>query len=163
MNEPGGFGPQRLGRTLKTIAGKALGRDGLAFGALLAEWSAVVGSRVGEQTGPLKLVFPAGKRENAVLHIRVSSAAALLIQHEEPQILERINAFMGWRAVARLKLVHAAPALPQKNYAPKPVKRLDPVQEARLTASTASIDDTDLRAALERLGRAVGGPGNPGR
>ncbi|MFV3073887.1 DUF721 domain-containing protein [Niveispirillum fermenti] len=157
MNEPGGFGPQRLGRTLKTIAGKALGKDGLAFGALLTDWPTIMGSRLAEQTGPLKLVFPAGRRENAVLHIRVSSAAALLVQHEEPQILERINAFMGWRAVARLKLVHAGPALPQKNYALRPLKRLDPVKEAELTAATAPVDDPELRAALERLGRALSG------
>lgn len=157
MNEPGGFGPQRLGRTLKAIAGKALGKDGLAFGALLTDWPAIMGSRLAEQTGPLKLVFPAGRRENAVLHIRVSSAAALLVQHEEPQILERINAFMGWRAVARLKLVHAGPALPQKNYAPRPLKRLDPVKEAELAAATAPVDNPELRAVLERLGRALSG------
>lgn len=157
MKEPSGYGPQRLGRTLNSIAGKALGKDGLAFGALLTDWAAIVGSRLAEQTGPLKLVFPAGRRENAVLHIRVSSAAALLVQHEEPQILEKINAFMGWRAVARLKLVHAGPALPQKNYALKPLKRLDPVQEARLNAATAPIENEELRAVLERLGRAVVG------
>lgn len=157
MKDPGGFGPQRLGRTLNAIAGKALGKNGMAFGALLTDWAAIVGSRLADQTAPLKLAFPATKRENAVLHIRVSSAAALLIQHEEPQILERINAFMGWRAVARLKLVHAGPALPTKSYAPVVPKRLDPVKEAELTATTAPIENPELRAVLERLGRAVGG------
>lgn len=157
MNNPSGFGPQRIGRTLNAVAGKALGKDGLAFGTLLTDWAAIVGSRLAEQTAPLKLAFPSGRRENATLHVRVSSAAALLVQHEEPQILERINAFMGWRAVARLKLVHGGPALPQKNYALKPLKRLDPVQEAALVARTEPIENEELRAVLERLGRAMAG------
>jgi hypothetical protein len=157
MNSPSGFGPQRLGRTLNAVAGKALGKDGMAFGALLTDWAAIVGGRLAEQTSPLKLAFPAGRRENAVLHVRVSSAAALLVQHEEPQILERINSFMGYRAVARLKLVHAGPVLPQKNYAMKPVKRLDPVKERELTIAVEPIENEELRAVLERLGRAVVG------
>ncbi len=151
------YGPQRLGRQLSAIAGKALGKHGLAFGALLADWASIVGSRLADQTSPLKLVFPKGKREEAVLHLRVTSPAALLIQHEEPLILERINAFMGWRAVARLKLVHGAPVLKTRSYVPPRPKRLTPEQEQALAAKTSTVEDPELRASLERLGRAVEG------
>ncbi|WP_114394325.1 DUF721 domain-containing protein [Oleisolibacter albus] len=148
-------GPQRLGRTLTAVAGKALGKNGLAFGALLTDWASIVGSRLAEQTSPLKLVFPAGKREEAVMHLRVSSPAALLLQHEEPQLIERINAYMGWRAVARLKLVHGGPALKSKSYVVPP-KRITPQQEKSIAATAATVEDPDLREALERLGRALG-------
>lgn len=139
------------------MAGKALGKHGMAFGALLSDWAAIVGSRLGEQTAPLKLVFPGNQRDNATLHVRVTSAAALLVQHEEPQIIERINSFMGWRAVARLKLVHGAPVLKSKNFAPVVPKRLSPQQEVTLSTTTAQVEDPELRAVLEKLGRAIGG------
>lgn len=137
------------------MAGKALGKNGLAFGALLTDWGAIIGSRLADQTAPMKLVFPAKQRDNATLHLRVTGPAALLVQHEEPQIIERINGFMGWRAVARLKLVHAGPVLKSRSYAPVPPKRLAPQVEAAISAQTGEIEDPELRAALERLGRAV--------
>lgn len=149
-------GPQRIGRQLSTIAGKALGKHGLAFGALLTDWASIVGARLADQTSPLKLVFPKGRREEAVLYLRVSSPAALLIQHEEPQVLERINAFFGWRAVARLKLVHGGPALKPPPRAPQP-KGLSPAVEAEITTRAATVEDPELRASLERLGRAIAG------
>ncbi|MFM2043804.1 MAG: hypothetical protein RLY86_2380 [Pseudomonadota bacterium] len=141
-----------------TIAGKALGKEGMTFGALLADWASIMGSRLSEQTSPLKLVFPKGKREGATLHLRVTSPAALLLQHEEPQVLERINAFFGWRAVARLKLVHGAPAIKTGWRPPPPLPRLTRQQEEALKARTAALDNPDLRDALERLGRAIGPP-----
>lgn len=150
-------GPHRLGRHVTTIAGKALGKHGMAFGALLADWSSIMGPRLAEQTSPLKLVFPRGKRDEATLHLRVSGPAALLLQHEEPQVLERINAFFGWRAVTRLKLVHGAPVLKHRWKPPPPPKRLTPQQEAELARHTAGLEDApELREALERLGRAIG-------
>jgi hypothetical protein len=143
--------PQRIGRQLPAIAGKALGKKGLAFGALMAEWPSIVGARVAEQAAPLRLAFPAGQRDQAVLHVQVSSATALLVQHEEPLIVERINGFFGYRAVARLKLVHAAPARRAAVRTP----RLSADQEAALQEQTATVEDPELRAVLQRLGRAV--------
>ncbi|MFC7334360.1 DUF721 domain-containing protein [Rhodocista pekingensis] len=149
-------GPQRIGRQVATIAGKALGKNGLAFGGLLTEWATIVGPRLADQTTPLKLTFPKGRRDEAVLHLRVSSPVALLLQHEEPQVLERINAFFGWRAVVRLKLVHGGPAL--KPAAPaRPLRRLSAEEEKDIAGRTAEVPDPDLRDALERLGRAVHG------
>lgn len=149
-------GPQRIGRQVVAIAGKALGKHGLAFGGLLTEWAAIVGPRLADQTTPLKLAFPKGRRDEAVLHLRVSSPAALLLQHEEPQVLERINAFFGWRAVVRLKLVHGGPVLKPRPAA-KPLRRLSPDEEKAIAGRTATVPDPDLREALERLGRAVHG------
>ena len=94
-----------VGRELPRIAGRALGKRGLGEAQLLAEWSAVVGEELGCETLPMKLSFPGGSRRNGVLKLRVTSAAALSVQHREPQILERINGFFGYGAVSRLALV----------------------------------------------------------
>jgi hypothetical protein len=76
------------------------------------------------------------------------------VQHLEPLVIERVNGYLGYRAVARLRLQqgplggHRPPARPE----PPP---LTPADEARLREQTAAVEDEPLRGALEKLGRAV--------
>jgi hypothetical protein len=146
-------GPRPIGRTVPEIAGAALGKRGLAFGALITDWDTIVGPNLARRTAPEKLSFPRGKREDATLHIRAMGPVALELQHLEPQILERINGFFGYRAVSRLRILHGTlPAATVR--APRP-RSLTMDEEVRLTETTASVDDPELREALERLGRAM--------
>jgi len=66
-------------------------------------------------------------------------------------ICERINQFLGWRAVARIALRQA----PLRRAARKAAPAGDPAAVARLAASLPDIADDDLRQALARLGAAV--------
>ncbi|CAO3430952.1 DUF721 domain-containing protein [Azospirillum doebereinerae] len=146
-------GPRRIGQTVPDVAGKVLGKRGLAFGALITDWPAIVGQQMALRTAPDKLSFPRGKREEATLHIRAMGAIALELQHLEPQIVERINSFFGYRAVARIKLIHAA--LPP---APSPMVRqrtLTMDEEISVTTTIATVEDEELRATLERFGRSL--------
>lgn len=146
-------GPRRIGQAVPEVAGKALGKRGLAFGALINDWPSIVGHQLSLRTAPDKLSFPRGKREDAVLHIRAMGAIALELQHLEPQIVERINSFFGYRAVAKIKLIHAAPIS-----APAPVVRpraLTMDEELSVMTTTATIEDEELRATLERFGRSL--------
>lgn len=146
-------GPRPIGRTLPDIAGDALGKRGLAFAALIAEWDEIVGRRLGARTLPEKLVFPKGKRAEATLHIRVEGAFALEIQHLEPQILERLNGFLGFRAVVALRLINAT--LPIRS--PRGVTLRPPTraESERIAAAAAGIEDPELRATLERFGTSL--------
>lgn len=147
-------GPRLIGRTVPEVAGKALGRKGLAFGALITDWPSIVGQQLALRTQPDKLVFPRGKREDATLHVRAMGAIALELQHLEPIIIEKINGFFGYRAVSRLRLVHAAPAtLPARR--PPSVRPLSPTEETTVLTATAAIEDDGLRDALERFGRSL--------
>ena len=148
--------PRRIGIQIPKVAGKALGKRGLAFGALLAEWPSIVGPRLADQAVPAKLAFPAGRKEEAVLQLTVTTASALVVQHEEPLIVERINGFFGYRAVARLKLVQGVRAGRAKR-APKVPALLSEQQEERLAQQTETIEEPELRDALARLGRALHG------
>lgn len=147
-------GPRPLSRMVPDVAGKALGKRGLAFGPLLTDWADIVGPHLAARAVPEKLAFPKGAKENAVLHVSAAPAFALEIQHLEPVIIQRINGFFGYAAVARLKCV---PAQPTRAPAKKPpvTRRLTAEEENRLTVATAAIDDPELRAAVERFGRAV--------
>ncbi|CAA6604665.1 conserved hypothetical protein [Rhodospirillaceae bacterium LM-1] len=153
---------------LKSVAGialkaarPALGRQGFAEAELLARWDAIAGPQLAEHTLPIK-VIPAkrgdGKNETGgVLHLKVDSGpAAMMLTYMEPQVLERVNSYFGWRAVDRLKLIQGP--LPGKPARKLPTHRpLSKEEEAKLALMLENVSDPDLRAALLNLGRAVVG------
>lgn len=146
-------GPRRIGQAVPEVAGKVLGKRGLAFGALITDWPSIVGHQLSLRTAPDKLSFPRGKREEATLHIRAMGAIALELQHLEPQIVERINGFFGYRAVARIRLIHAPPAA--RTAAPVRPRPLSMDEEISVVTAAAAVEDEELRATLERFGRSL--------
>lgn len=147
-------GPRPIGRTVPDIASQALGKRGLAFGALITDWDSIIGRTLANRTAPEKLSFPRGKREDATLHIRVMGPFALELQHLEPQILERINSYFGYRAVSRIRIINGV--LPQALTARAPRPRtLSMDEETRIAETTAAVSDPELREVLERLGRSM--------
>lgn len=136
------------------IAAPILGKRGLAEAQLIAEWASIMGADLAENVSPDRLSFQRGERRDGTLHLRVASGFALEIQHREPQLIERINAFFGYRAVARLHLVQAPP---NRTARPSPVLPLPLAARERqvLDQRLAGIEDPALRAALQRLGASV--------
>jgi hypothetical protein len=147
---------QALAASLPRIAGKALGKRGLAEGGLVTDWTAIVGDQIADSTLPIKLAFTGRERRDGTLHLRVAGAIALELQHLEPQLIERINAYLGYGAVARLRL--------ERGPLPKPVRRrlaepkaapLAPAETAAIDQSVAGIADEALRQSLARLGSTL--------
>ena len=149
-----------LGAAVAKIAAPVLGRRGFGEAQVILEWPAVVGQDLARDSLPVKLSFSRGDRLDGTLHLRVAAGAALTIQHLEPLILERINGFFGYRAVARLALRQGPLPQPRERRPPPPRTLTGPEQSA-LSQGLESIKDPELRAALERLGRAVIAAGTP--
>ena len=141
-----------MSRMVPEVAGKALGKKGLGYGKLVADWRQIAGPDLGEATAPVKLIFPRGERTDATLTLEVVPARAIEIQHALPQLLERVNTVFGYRAVSRIKLVQTPPARPPSFTNLRP---LSPLEECELVELTEAVPDGELRDALERLGRAV--------
>jgi len=145
-----GGGLRALAVSLHKVTGKAFGRDGLALSGLIADWPTIIGAELAAVTLPRQL----DKRGEGTLTLRVAPAHALTVQHLEPLVLERVNGYLGHRAVTRLFLKQGpiAGAQPRARRAPPP---LTAEQKAALEARVATVEDEQLRNALERLGRAV--------
>ncbi len=126
----------------------------MGYGKLVTDWRSIVGADLGEMTAPVKLAFPRGERTDATLTIDIVPARAVEVQHSMPQLIERVNAVFGYRAVARIKLVQRPPARATQTTNLRP---LSPVEERELVEMTAAVPEGELRDALERLGRAVQG------
>lgn len=140
------------------IVAPVLGKRGFGEAQLIAEWAAIMGPDLAGQVSPDKLSFRNGERREGTLRLRVAPAAAPLVQHREPQIVERVNTFFGYRAVARLALVQGPPAREPEPPPPRPRPLAAPERQS-LDRRLAVIEDPDLRDALRRLGEAVIGTG----
>ena len=142
-----------IGRVINPVAQKR----GFAAADLIATWADVVGAELAACTRPDKIVWPRGEANSerpGVLTLRVEGPRAILVQHQVGQILERVNAFFGYRAVDQVRIVQGPLGRAAKS-APPRTEVLAPEAEARLRATTGGIDNDGLRNALDRLGRGV--------
>lgn len=154
---PRGGGPKALADCLRKVTRRALGQRSLAEQSLILDWPSIAGSDVARVCTPQGLSFQCrDRRLDGTLTLRVTSGEATRLQHLEPQLIERINGYLGYRAVARLRLLHggtpAAGGRDGFSEAPADAPGRD---QARIGET---ISDPALKAALARLGRAVKPP-----
>jgi hypothetical protein len=150
--------PRPLSRMVERLTKSMLGRHGFTHGAIVTKWPEIVGNDMARHTQPEKIVFSRDGVSGGTLHLRCDSGAqATEIQHLEPQILERINTFFGYKAVIRVRLIQGP--LPQsKGQRPsRPPRPLSPEEAQKLAGTVANVDDDELRQALERLGQSIAG------
>jgi hypothetical protein len=135
---------------------------GFATTALLTEWAAVVGQELAGFTAPDKLVWPrrtdkdaaqpqsAWRDDGAILVVKVDGPRAIELQHRAEQILERVNAYYGYRAISQLRFLQAPlPAAKAKAQAPE--------AHGPEAAPAPGFADKDLAEALGRLRAGVCG------
>ena len=135
-----------------------LGRHGFAHGAIVTKWPDIVGNDMARHTQPEKIVFSRDGVSGGVLHLRCDSGAlATEIQHLEPQILDRINTFFGYKAVIRVKLIQGPMPKTKGQPAARAPRPLSAVEAKNLAGTVANVDDDELREALERLGQSIMG------
>ena len=144
---------EQLGKHFKAIAGPLLTRNGFAFGELLAAWEEILGPELARHCVPEKLSFPKGLKTGGTLLIRARFGRALDVQYAAPRLIEQLNRFCGYEAVAMVKVIQGA--LPEAPRKPGPPPEPAAGQKAQLEAELAGIGEPRLKAALERLGKAA--------
>jgi len=129
----------------------AFRRFGFIQNAIVTRWAEIVGPSYARFSAPESLSFPRGERYGATLRLVVEGAFATTIQHAGPEIVERVNRFFGYGAVARIAIRQAP--MPRKSW-PQPPEPAAQVPE-NLAGSLKTIHDPGLKAALEALARRV--------
>jgi hypothetical protein len=137
------FGPRPLSALLPALVRPAFRGRTAMTAKVLADWPSIVGPAFAPLTVPQRLT-------SGTLTIACSGPMAMELQHVAPALMERVNAYLGHVAVTRLRLVQAAPPRPP---APPPAAPR-PASDAARTA-VAGLPPSELRDALERLGRVV--------
>ena len=151
------YGPQPLSWQIEKLTKPIFRKRGFGEAAILTDWETVVGPLWASHSCPEKLIRSRDEARGATLHLRVDSGAfATELTHSEPQLLQRINGFYGYRAVERIKVIQG-PLPPKKHCLPSRDDALSAEDEDTLSTRLARVEDPDLRAALEGLGRGVAG------
>lgn len=161
-----GHGLRALGEAVAELTRPIIGRRGFTRGALIGDWAAIVGDRLAASSLPERIAYIGKRASGGTLHLRVASGGlAMELQHFEPVLIERINAYFGYPAVARVKLIQGplpAPAGARTSQPANPPRALSPAEQDALAAQLTDIADPELREALAALGRAVIAQGRGG-
>lgn len=166
-----------VGSYVPTLTRKAFEKYGFSTASLLTEWAAIAGAELAAYTLPERLTWPrqgntaeesdSGGRGGAKLVLRVDTARVLDVEYRKHQIVERINAHFGYRAVAELRFVQA-PVRPAQRGAgagmsvgtgamPREVVRAGAPGSRPAQWVTPATSLPELDAALTRLGASVRG------
>jgi hypothetical protein len=160
MNKPGDKRKptRRLADVVGPCLSEAFKRHGFASTEIVTHWDTIVGAEIARHCEPLKITWPRkpdpDDPEPATLVLRCEGPAALEIQHQANAIVERVNQFLGWRAIDRVALRQAPLARRAK---PRSRPTIDAAAARRIADSITGVADENLRIALGRLGAAVKG------
>ncbi len=125
--------------------------------ALINAWPEIVGEDLAATSMPIKVqwkrrVSEDDEFEPGTLQVASEGMAALHIQHQTGQIIERVNSFMGYKAIARIRLMQ------KPVQSKKPKKRQRPMtagQKRKVEKLTDAIDHDELKASMKRFGESV--------
>lgn len=141
------------------IGRTAFRKFGFIQSSVLTRWPEIVGERHAQICQPEAIRFPPGAKADGILQIVVVPAHAPIIQHVVPEIIDRVNRFFGYSAVAKVKLRQGIVQPPQtSDRAQATSSSLRPIP-VELGDSLRDVGDPELRAVLESLARSLGSQG----
>ncbi|HET8611774.1 MAG TPA: DciA family protein [Sphingomonas sp.] len=149
---------RQVSEMLPEVGGPAFRRFGFVQSSVVSRWPEIVGPRYAGVSSPESIRFPAGKRAQGVLTLTVEGAHAAMLQHVAPVLIERVNRFFGYEAVARIQIRQGAALLRRKPAAPPPSLKPVPVE---LGDSLRAVGDPELRAVLESLAAGIASTSGP--
>ena len=160
---PRGGPAKPVAELVPQIGRAAFRRFGFVQSSVVTRWPEIVGPRHAQVCMPEAIRFPPGEKSDGILQLVVLPAHAPLIQHVIPEIMERVNRFFGYKAVARVKLRQGEVKPPRdegtrtrENVGPPSLKPI-PME---LGDSLRDIGDPELRKVLESLARSLGAKEN---
>lgn len=151
---PRGGPAKPIADLMPQIGRAAFRRFGFVQSSVVSRWPEIVGETHARVCAPEMIRFPPGEKSEGILELVVKPAHAPLIQQVIPEIIERVNRFFGYRAVARIKLRQGAvkpPAGRERATAPPSLKPI-PME---LGDGLRDIGDPELRTLLESLARGL--------
>jgi hypothetical protein len=151
---------RQISDLMPEVGRTAFRRFGFVQSSVVTRWPEIVGLRHARVCAPESIRFPPGEKCDGILQLVVLAAHAPMIQHVVPEIMDRVNRFFGYKAVAKVKIRQGevkAPAATRPKAAPPSPKPV-PLE---LGESLRDIGDPELRAVLESLARSLGAQDDP--
>lgn len=146
-----------VGELAGDVGGVAFRRFGFIQSSIVSRWAEIVGERYAQVSLPESIRFPAGKKSGGTLTLLVEGAHAPLIQHLGPMVMERVNRFFGYPAVASIAFRQGR--VPK--IAPRPERHQPAPVPKKLGEGLRAIADPELRACLEALAGQIAATQGP--
>ena len=155
------FVPKKIGETLTGINRIYSSKFGKIEFLILSKWPQIVGSFFADHSEPdkiSKLIDDYNEFDEPVfkkfLHVRVSPAAAVEFQHYKNTIIEKINSFFGYKAIADLRLQQNF--IPKKNSVNKAYEvEISQDEKELIKNQIDNIRDKELEKSIVNLGVSI--------
>ena len=157
------YKPMKISDSLRGINQKFLYKFGKLDYIIHAKWDEIVGSFFVQHSEPQKITsiqtFSNTNQETMYekyLHVNVTPAAAVEFQHFQNKIIEKINAFFGYKAIHGMKIHQRL--IKKRNIVTKKsnVNFINIKQKTREIKNTISkINDKDLEQSIVNLGLSI--------
>lgn len=140
-------GPRKLGGLAGPTARGLAAAKGFAIMSIATRWADIAGPQLSAHARPVSIT-PGG-----IMTVKVEGAAALLIQHQQRELIERIARVAGAGVVKSIRIVQG-PIARALDAGPRPAApRLSPAEEEAVRQSVLKVSDPALRESLTRLMR----------
>src|SRR6476646_8921286 len=148
---------QTLDKDFRALTSAAFARYGFAYADLITQWPVIVGETLAQWSEPERIRWPRSsggeRKQGGTLVIRVVPGRGLDLQHQTPEIIDRINSFYGYCAIASVRIMQGTIS-GRKTGRPAP-RELGADQIQALEARLEAVADPDLKEALRRLGKGI--------
>lgn len=151
---PRGGAVRPIAELMPEVGRTAFRRFGFIQSSVVTRWPEIVGAAHARVCAPEAIRFPPGERRDGILQLVVVPAHAPMISHVIPEIIERVNRFFGYSAIARVKIRQGTVQAPTAERRPAAPPALRPIP-VELGDSLRDIGDPELRAVLESLARSL--------
>ncbi len=154
-------GFQRTSVLLKDRIKGASQARGFAVTRILTHWAEIVGEQTAAQCRPIDVKY--GRNGfGATLSVLTTGAMAPMLQMQEPQIRDKINAVYGYAAISKIRITQTAPTGFAEGQAvfgstPKRTEKTAPPPAVKVDAARLSdgVENDALRQALQSLAEHV--------
>lgn len=151
---PRGGEARAISDLMPEVGRAAFRRFGFVQSSVVSRWPEIVGDRYAAMSAPEMIRFPMGKKSEGTLELTVAGAMAPMMQHVTPEIIERVNRFFGYAAVAKVKIKQGYIAPPQEEKPARAAPMLKPAA-LELGDSLRDIADPELQTVLESLAASL--------
>lgn len=135
---------------------------GFAISRLLTHWEEIAGPDLASVARPVNISY-AKSGFGATLSVLTTGPHAPIVEMQKETLRSRVNAVYGYNAISRVRVTQTAPTgfaegQADFSYAPRAAgKTADIAPEVQEEAACLAgpVDNTQLREALERLGRNI--------
>ena len=157
------FIPKKIGETLTKVNKRYSSKFGKNEFLIISKWSEIVGSFFADHSEPDKitrLTEEFNELDEPIyknfLHVKVTPAAAIEFQHYKDTIIEKINAYFGYKAIADLRLQQNF-IQKTKNQNKKNLNKLEISKEEKklIQKEVEIINDDDLKKSIVNLGAFI--------